>query len=249
MMSAAWPSFTEAWYSPSAATIPLAPSLCVFLGVRQASQRGAANPGRAVGARCRRFFFSAKLAVAAAPARSAGEAAERSELRGRLRRHPIATSWAWTALTPSLRFPRAREAEPSAARRILAARLERGAADFSFQLNSAVAAAPARSAGGRPSAASYGVDFAATRSQHHGHGLRRCTRSSFFCWPSWPIRARPNLLRKRDRFNPFAAFSPRARGGAERGAANPGRAVGARCRRFFFSAKFGGGRGAGAIGG
>ncbi len=39
-----------------------------------------------------------------------------------------------------VRFSRAREAEPSAARRILAARLERGAADFSFQLNSAVAA-------------------------------------------------------------------------------------------------------------
>ena len=51
-----------------------------------------------------------------------------------------------TACTFFVRFSRAREAEPSAARRILAARLERGAADFSFQLNSAVAAAPARSA-------------------------------------------------------------------------------------------------------
>src|SRR5580658_3220216 len=154
-----------------------------------------------------------------------------------------------------------------------------------------------------------GSTFAATRSQHHGHGVRRCTRSSFFL-AKRPIRARPKFIEEKGplalsrcvfsararrsrarrgeswpsgwsaapaisvcgilfglidggalrpsaarygvdfrrhpiatswawyRLHSLAAFFPRARGGAERGAANPGRAVGAQRRRFLFAEFF-----------
>ena len=119
------------------------------------------------------FSFQLNSALATALSRSAGEAAERSELRGRLRRHPIATSRAWTdRVNPFAAFSRAREAQPSAARRILAARLERGAADFSFQLNSALATALSRSAG-----------EAAERSELRGR-LRRHPIATSRAWAS-----------------------------------------------------------------
>ncbi len=104
-----------------------------------------------------------KMVPAALAAQVRGRGAALGLASSRLGEHRV---------NPFAAFSRAREAQPSAARRILAARLERGAADFSFQLNSALATALSRSAG-----------EAAERSELRGR-LRRHPIATSRAWAS-----------------------------------------------------------------